>query len=291
MKAFSEFQFLISFGIVFIAFDFLSRDKRARLDEVISTLPLTNLQIVFGRALGISLLFYLVIAAFICSYYLLGAICEFALPSTGFRRPELVSTIATLVLDVFPYVLLWTTTVILVTVLVRYRVIATTISIALMLLVFWLQNNVPGFSQVFWGVSVLNSQLPSEIAPILPSPLLVVQRLLLVLLACATLYAIANRYPRLDQRTSAGYLTRVFAMLAICFGGFGSINALHGNLNDERRNFYTAHKAHSDSPALDLIEMNGTIDIYPATSIEVDMDLKMRVNESDDPLVFSFNPG
>lgn len=101
MKAFSEFQFLISFGIVFIAFDFLSRDRRARLEEVISTLPITNLQIVFGRALGISLLFYFVIVAFICSYYLLGVICEFALPSTGFRRPELVSTIATLVLDVF----------------------------------------------------------------------------------------------------------------------------------------------------------------------------------------------
>lgn len=291
MKAFSEFQFLISFGIVFTAFDFLSRDKRARFDEVISTLPLTNLQLVFGRALGISVLFYVVIAAFLCSYYVLGAICEFALPSTGFRRPELVSTIATLVLDVFPYVLLWTTTVILVTVLVRYRVIATTISIALMLLVFWLQNNVPGFSQVFWGVSVLNSQLPSEIAPILPSSLLVVQRLLLVLLACATLYLVANLYPRLDRQRSAGYLARVFAMVAIWFGGFGSVLALHGSLNDERRAFYTAHNTHTAAPVLDLIEMNGTIDIHPAKSIEVDIDLKMRVIEAGDPLVFSFNPG
>ena len=291
MKAFSEFQFLISFGIVFLAFDFLSRDKRVRLDEVISTLPLTNLQLVFGRAFGISLLFFLVIAAFICSYYVLGAICEFALPSTGFRRPELVSTIATLVLDVFPYVLFWTATVMLVTVLVRYRLIAATASIALMILVFWLQNNIPMFSQNFWGFSVLNSQLPSEIAPTAPSSLLVVQRVLLVLLACTLLYGVAKHYPRLDARKSASYLSRGAVLITIWVGGMTLVNAQHSSPIDERIEFYNAHKTYANSPRLDTIKMNGTIDVHPASAIAIDIDLQVRVNRSVEPLVFSLNPG
>lgn len=291
MEAFPEFQFLISFGIVFIAFDFLSRDKRARLEEVISTLPLTNLQIVFGRALGVSLLFYFVIAAFICSYYLLGAICEFALPSTGFRRPELVSTIATLVLDVFPYVLFWTATVMLVTALVRFRLITTAISIALMILFFWLQNSVPGFSQFFWGVSVLNSQLPSELAPVFPSSLLILQRGLLLLLACTFLYVVALQYPRLDRRNRTSYLAYVSAMAAIWFGGVAAVNELRWSPVDEHRDFYNAHNTQTNLPVIDVVAMNGTIDIHPAESIEIDIDLAVNVNEAVDPVVFSLNPG
>lgn len=291
MNVFSEFQFLVSFGIVFLAFDFVSRDKRARLDEVISTLPLTNVQLVFGRALGISMLFYLVIAGFICSYYLLGIICEFALPTTGFRRPELTSTIATLVLDVFPYLLFWTSTVMLVTVFVRFRAIAATVSIALMILFFWLQNNAPMFSNFFWGLSVLNSQLPSEIAPIFPSSLLTIQRISLVLLAFVLLYVVAKSYPRRDQTTSAGYLIPGILLFALWYGGTTFVSSQHSNPFDERRDFYTAHEAHANSPDIDAIAMNGTIDLDPGSDIVLNIDLELLVKEPVDPLVLSLNPG
>ena len=284
---FSEFQFIVSFGIIFLAFDLLSRDKQARLDEVIAALPLKNIQLVFGRALGISAFFYLVIASFICCYYLLGVICELALPSTGFRRPELTSTIATLLFDVFPYLLFWTSAVMLVTVLVRYRVIVAAISIGLMLGVFWLQNNVPLFVHTYWGLSVLSSQLPSELAPLFPPSILIVQRVLLVLFACALLYGIAKNYPRLDKGTGANYLAPASILGAFWFGGITFVNAQILT----PRNDHTAPFEHVSSPVVDVVAMKGTIGVEPGSAFALDINLEIIVTGSTDVLVLSLNPG
>lgn len=291
INVFSEFQYLVSFGIVFLAFDLLSRDKRARLDEVISTLPISNVQLVFGRALGISAIFYLVIALFICCYYLLGLICEFALPSTGFQRPELISTAATLLLDVFPYLLFWTSAVMLVTVLVRYRVVIAAISIGLMILFFWLQNNVPLFVHGFWGLNVLSSQLPSELAPLFPSVILIVQRVLLVLFACALLFGVAKNYPRLDQVTDANYLATGSILIALWLGGMIFVSAQIWNPSDEQHGSFATQIEHVNAPIVDVIAIKGSIAIDPAQALALDVELETKVAKSTDTLVLSLNPG
>ena len=65
---FPDFQVVITFGLVFFAIEIASRDRSARIDEVIGSLPISNNHIVFGRAFGLSTLFFTLFTAFMSSY-------------------------------------------------------------------------------------------------------------------------------------------------------------------------------------------------------------------------------
>ena len=102
---FPDFLVVITFGLVFFAMEIVSRDRSARMEEVIGVLPISNTQIVFGRAIGLVTWLFLLFAVFLCVYVMFALLCEHAFPSLGFRPPEPYSMLATLFVDALPYLL------------------------------------------------------------------------------------------------------------------------------------------------------------------------------------------
>ena len=49
----TNFVLMFLVGIVFLGFDVRARDKRERMVEVLDALPVTNVELLFGRALGL----------------------------------------------------------------------------------------------------------------------------------------------------------------------------------------------------------------------------------------------
>ena len=291
LTIFVEFQFLLAFGVIFLTFDFLSRDKRARIDEVVHTLPISNIQLVFGRALGISVLYYVITIVFVSSYYFVGMVFEYSWPDTAFRRSETFSTIATLVYDGFPFLLFWTAIVMFVTIIARYRVFTALISIGTMILFYWLKNNGSADISVFLGVDLLTTQLPSDIAPLFGSMTVALQRCMLVLFSCVLLFLVAKLHPRLERsRNIHQLLFFTLLIVLVIFSGVSLFDRYQGPLS-ERAEFARIHREIENSCLADVVAMEGTVDLAPGDTIAIDLTLELlRVGECD-KLVFSLNPG
>lgn len=291
---FPDFQVVITLGLIFFAIEINSRDRSAQIDEVIGALPLSNNQIVFGRALGLSALLFALFATFLCLYVATAYLCDIAVPSLGFRPPEPYSMLATLVLDALPYVYFWIATVMFLTVLVRFRVLAAVLAIALMLLMYWVQNNAPMYLLDVLGTYSLNTRLPSELSPTFTSSAVVYHRIALVLLATAFLYWTAYLLPRLNTvRTQRPIVvTGVATVLAVI--GFSIVQVQTSSRLQQQDDWRARHAQFDTTPQIDVEHLSGRVEIAPGEGVAIDLTLEVALVQKlreDDRLLFSLNPG
>lgn len=291
---FPDFQVVITFGLVFFAIEIVSRDRNARMDEVIGALPISNNQVVFGRALGLSALLFLLFAAFLCLYVLAAYLCEYAFPNVGFHPPEPYSMLATLFADALPYLYFWTAVVMFLTVAVRLRVVAGVLAIALMLLMYWLQNNAPMFLLNVLGTYSLSTQLPSEVSPMFASSAIIFHRIALVLLATSLLLWAAYLLPRLntDRTRKPTILAASVTVLAVI--AFSTVHARTVAQMDELDSWRALHVQPEGGPQIDIERLTGQVEIDPGSDITIDLTMDfslLRDRAEGDALVFSLNPG
>ena len=293
MTIFPDFQVIITFGLIFFAIEIVSRDRQARIDEVIAALPISNNQLVFGRALGLSVLLFLLFAAFLCLYVLVGFVCELVLPNLGFRSPEMFSMLATLVMDALPYMYFWTAAVMFLTVLVRLRVIAIAVAMVFMLLMYWLQNNAPMYLIDTLGTYSLNPQLPSELAPTFASSAILIHRVALVLLATAFLLWTASLLPRLDTVRTRKPVVYAASVTLLAVIGFSFVHHQTTTQLDVRDGWVEFHAQYRDVSQLDMRNLSGQVVLEPGSDVAIDLTLEFKLvqamNEGD-ALVFSLNP-
>ncbi len=291
---FPDFQVVITFGLIFFAIEIASRDRSARIDEVIGSLPISNNQIVFGRAFGLSALSFTLFTAFVSSYVLVAHLCEFALPNLGFQPPETYSMLATLFTDALPYLYFWTASVMFLTVVVRFRVLAAILAIVLMLLMYWLQNNAPMYLLDVLGTYSLNTQLPSELSPVFTSSAIVYHRIALTLLATAFLFWTAYLLPRLDTDRTRNPAVLAFSVTVLAVVGFGVVQARTTSMLVEREGWRELHAQFTSAPQLDIESLLGRIELDPGGEIAIDLTIDFRLLQGfrqEESLVFSLNPG
>ena len=291
---FPDFQVVITFGLVFFAIEIVSRDRSARMDEVIGALPISNNQIVFGRALGLSALLFLLFAAFLCLYVLVAFLCELAFPNLGFRPPELYSMLATLFTDAPPYLFFWTAAVMFLTVAVRFRVLAAVLAIALMLLMYWLQNNAPMYLLNVLGTYSLSTQLPSEVAPMFASNAIIFHRIALLLLATSLLLWTAFSLPRLNTDRTRKPTILALSVTVFAVIGFSAVHARALAQLDVLDEWRAVHAQFKGDPQIDIEWLKGQVDIDPGSDIAIELTIEFSLLHDlpkDDALVFSLNPG
>ncbi len=291
---FPDFQVVITFGLVFFAIEIASRDRSARIDEVIGALPISNHQIVFGRAFGLSALFFTLFAAFMSFYVVVAHLCEFALRNLGFQPPETYSILATLVTDGLPYVYFWTAAVMFLTVVVRFRVLAAVLAVALMLLMYWLQNNAPMYLLNVLGTYSLSTQLPSELSPVFTTGAIVYQRISLILLATALLFWTAHLLPRLntDRTKTPAVLAVGVTVLAVM--GFSFAYVQTSIRMDELDGWRELHTQFESVPQVDIESISGQVELDPGADVAIDLTIDFNLVQglrSEGSLVFSLNPG
>ena len=297
MIPYQLYPMLISFfaiWVIFLAFDVRSRDKRDRLDEVIGVLPVSNLELVLGRATGITVLMMIPIVGLIALYWITGFALRLSLPGEGLKEPELYVTLASLLIDLVPNILFWVALVMMITLIVRLRVIAAAIALGLLGLTVWAQNTLPIYALNFVNSYTAAHFLPSFVSPTFTNLEIIPHRLAMMFLSFAFLCFAAALYPRLDKGNKPRLLIAGFAL--VCLGAI-SFWFVHLQFQGEytiRQEMAATHQPHADWHQVDFEALTGRIELRPGSSTHGEFDVQMTSLErfeTDDEILISLNPG
>ena len=280
--------------VIFLAFDVRSRDKRDRLDEVVGVLPISNFELVLGRATGITVLLLIPILALIALYWLGGFIIRLGWPESGIREPELYVTLATLVFDLIPNLLFWIALVMGVTLLVRLRVIAAAIALGAVGLTYWAQNNFP-----VYVLNIINSYtavtfLPSFVAPTFTTLEIVTHRTGMLFLSFAFLCLAAALYPRLDKVNRPRMFIYSGVLLVLGVLTFYIVHIQYQGEYTGRVEMANVHKPFAEQHQVDFESLNGQVQINPGGettgTFDIDLNPVTRLAQGDE-FILSLNPG
>ncbi|MDX1385543.1 MAG: hypothetical protein R3190_17960, partial [Thermoanaerobaculia bacterium] len=123
-------------GIIFLGFDVRARDQRERIVEVIESRPVSNLELLVGRWLGLTLVAWtpvLVVAVLVQGFGGLAHFFDWPLGDTV----QPVSLVGFVFVDALTALVLWCATVILLAVTLRNRLLVTVVAFVLLGLQVW----------------------------------------------------------------------------------------------------------------------------------------------------------
>jgi len=283
----SNFVLMFLLGVIFLGFDLRARDKRERIVEVLDATPCSNLELVFGRALGLLVAAWIPLAGVTA---LIGIVAYFLKPPVHF-----LSTVQLLVLMAIPAYLFAIGLVYLLTLLVRHRAVAAVVSIVLVVGVFvgslfWVRFALAPFADITGGFTVA---FPSDVVPRFVDLLPLLQRIGYGIMGSGLLVAAAAVHPRLDDgsRAKRGLVAAgVFAagLVLVALSVLDNYAALGA-----RARWRAAHDARKADAAPDLMALAGQVDVRPGRGLHMELDLRFRApaERGLDVARFSLNPG
>ena len=279
------------FGSIFLAFDVRARDRRERMVEVLDTRPVSNVELLLGRILGV------VGTAFLAALTLVALVQAFGMVVGALGGPtepvSILSLAAFLFVDAIPILLAWVSVVVLLAVLLRNRLLVAVGALGLLAAwILWAQAQ-PLYLSPLVGLTVYGN-LASDLLPRLAEPATLLHRLALVVLAVGVVHVAAALHPRRDDRP----LPVRFAVSAVLVGTGATI--LTGVFVDARNGVEVRARwlaEHREAPSKDVADIEhiaGTVRIDPGRELMIDV--AMRLVASDETrasgeLVLSFNPG
>lgn len=293
-SVFPNLVFWLTLGVIFLAFDIRARDKRERLEEVVGVLPVSNFDLVLGRATGITILMSLPILVMVAGLYLVGILARIVWPDSGFIEPETYATLAMLIVDLVPNILFWVALVMAITMVVRLRVIAALLALGVVGSLMWAQNNFP-----IYVLNIINTFssvafLPSYVAPSFTTVEILAHRCGMLFISFAFLFLTAALYPRLDKANLPRMFiaTSVLAFLSVCSFIFVSLQ-YRGDYSVQMA-FADAHRPYAELTQFNIDTMSGSLAIDAGDDARIDLTLTMKkvaqINEGES-LIFSLNPG
>lgn len=286
-----SFLSLFCVGVLLLTFDQLKRDERSRIHEVISSKPVSNFNLFTGRLLGVSITMVIPMLFFLFSIVIYGVIADTF--SFQFGGPvELWSVVSFIFLDIVPNFLFFGSMVILCSSLFKSRLLAIVLALCCLFGLFWINSRLPlDISRPLQTVSG-NVLFPSELIPTLYTPVIIFNRITLLLAAVGFLYWASVLNGRI---TSSRSMDLVLGSSSFCFGlivvgvMFGVQTLEHNRINKwiDVHNEYFIPRSFPD-----VREIRGTIDIKPSQSLSLNLTLDVIVNtdQGSDFVVFSFNP-
>ncbi len=282
---------LFVIGLVFLAFDVRSRDVRERISDVLDTQPVSNLELVTGRLIGIILVLGIPALCFVTLALLHGIFA--GLFGWGFGAPiEFTSLLAFIVWDIVPNLAFWGAFVIFLATLIRFRLLVVVVSLTVFGIWIWL-----GFRFPFEVMSPLNLNFgsvvfPSDIAPVFVTTATFFNRVAFTLMTIGLLCVAAS----LLQRTMSARMGHAISGVGTIVVGALVIAGLFGAQVDKKaqiERWTTAQMNVSTRSYPDVEHMSGSIDIRPSRFIELDLSLDVTLpsTHSSDQVTFSLNPG
>ena len=282
-----------AFGIVFLAFDVRSRDVRERMFEVVDARPVTNFELLAGRLLGTTFPLLVPAVLIIAAILLHGWLA----PVLGWELGsvvEPVSVFSFLTWDIVPNLLLWGSLTMLLSVILRHRLVVACTVLGIMAFYLTFHTAMPLYLKT--GLSTFSGAafLASDIAPQFLSWDILVNRIGVLILASSFLLLAACRYPRLinseARRLWIGAGLCVFLVGVLTLGGLG-----YSKILDLQRvaHWATVHREHQSHQQTDVESITGSVEIRPGRAIKLDLSLVMAPSsdENSDDWLFSLNPG
>lgn len=278
------------FGVVFLAFDVRARDRRDRMVEVLDTRPVSNVELLLGRVLGMVGTACAAALALVFLMQLFGSIGGALGAPT--EPVQLVSLATFLFVDALPVFLAWVSVVVLLAVLLRNRLLVAVAALGLLAAwVLWSQSQ-PLYLSPLVGPTMFGD-LTSDLLPRIAAPETALHRLALVVVAVGVLYAAAAFHPRLDSGRPAR-----FAGAAVLVGtGAAALIGLFLRAGEGvaiREHWLAVHQDAAAKGGADIEHIAGTVRIDPGRELMIDIVMRLVASaesRAGGELVMSFNPG
>ncbi|MXY51123.1 MAG: hypothetical protein F4Y86_01135 [Gammaproteobacteria bacterium] len=281
-------------GMIFLAFDLRSRDTRERVAEVLDARPLSNLELLVGRLLGLVVVGWapmLVLAVLVQSFGLIAVATDL-----WFGEPlEPGSLIAYVLAEALPSLILWCAIVMLLTVLLRNRLVTALVALVLIATPIVALTLVPAYMSPIVSFVATPSQFPSDILATTATsltPQTISHRLAMLLLGAGFVLWAAALYPRRDDASRAVQLG-AGSVLVVAALGIGVALAVQAGAGlRDREAWLAAHEVHRNTAHADLVALAGTVQVDPGSNLAIDVELTFTAPPgSPSELVFSLNPG
>jgi hypothetical protein len=279
--------FLIIFyiGLIFLAYEVRARDQRERIVEVLDARPISNLELLGGRALGIGLVSWVPLAAVVGLMALTGVLIK-----TPIHGLSIVTMLIFFTIPSFAYMI---GVIFLFTMLVKNRLVAFLVSA-----VFIVGSFVGFFFMPLWTSPIMDTMggntvlFPSDLVPQVINGAGVIQRTGFMLIGIGLIVLAAVLHPRKDGG-SRGRRAAVGAAMLVA--GFGLVTwlALGTKSNVNRQIAWEqVHRARLGTAVPDLRAIRGSVNVVPGKKLELDLQLELAgTDRSPSTALFAFNPG
>ncbi len=280
-------------GVIFLAFDVRARDVRESMVEVLDARPLTNLELIAGRFIGLLLCAWIPVILLALLLQTLGWLLPLVGSPLG-RAIEPISLIGfalpmTLPALAFNFALVFT-----ITLLVRHRLIAALLSVALLAGMYWATITWPAIHAPyvdFLGMTMMD--FPSDIVPSMLRPEGWLQRAGYLAFALGLVGIAAVIHPRLDggrRGLTAGISA---GLMIIGLASLAGASGMRGNALARAERWTAAHTARVADPFPDLQTLSGSVGIEPGKNLTVKLQIRLQAPAEMglDKLLFTLNPG
>lgn len=278
-------------GVVLSSMEIRTRDQRAQMFEVIATRPVSNIEIFIGRLGGVLVFFAVPMLVFLGLITVYGSFCQ--LVGISYGEPiAFWSVLSVAVLDVGPNLLLVGSVTVLFSMILRSRLAAAALTLMLVAIGMWLHFRFPHFVTAPFQTITANVLFPSEIAPQFMSLGVLSNRVALVVLSLGFLCIAGALLPRITTRRPFNLQSGAGLVLVglLIFCGHFTVSERG---KQQLKNWSGVHQQPSADSFPDIVQLGGSVDIYPGNSITFDFQL-MVVAPEDNPsdwVIFSLNPG
>ncbi len=288
----SSFIALFCIGVLLLTFDQIKRDQITRIHEVMSSKPVRDIELLTGRLLGVSITLAVPMISFLLSIFIYGMIAE--VYSIEFGEPiELWSVVSFVLLDIVPNFVFFGSLVIVLSLLLKSRLLALLLTFGCLFALFWLNSRLSlDVSKPLQTVSG-DVIFPSELIPTLLTPMVVFNRIALLLMSAGFLFwsscLLLRVSPSRLRNSVMGGLSFGLGLFVI-----GTMFGVQAFQNNRIQQWVEVHDEHFNPSAFpEVHEIRGSVAIKPGRTLMLDLklDVSVDVDQDVDFIVFSLNPG
>lgn len=286
------FVSIFSIGIILLAFDIRVRDIHNRYSDVVASHTASDVEIIFGRIAGI-LLLVMILSSVVFLSITGGHVIASILSETEFRlgiQPLAVMSI--IAWSLIPNLIFFSALVACLVALVRIRSLVAVIALGVLLLLFWIETQIPVRLQESLSQFPGNTLVTSDLTPLFVTPAIIGNSLVMLFVSSALLFFSASILTRAKRERVFNVVSGVSAIGVASLLVFVLIGMVYSteNLKEE---WAIEHRQYDPASFPDVQDITGNVELLPGRKIILDVTLSVHPSRerSTDSVVFSLNPG
>ncbi|MCZ6508743.1 MAG: hypothetical protein O7A04_11955, partial [Acidobacteria bacterium] len=279
-------------GLIFLAFDVRARDERERMAQVLDSRPLSNVELLVGRSLGLVFMAWVPVLVAMSLMQVFGGLAL----AFGWWLGEPVepySLIGFVVFDALTAFAVWCSLIVLLAVLLCNRLLVAISALVLLGLEVWSVLRMPVYLVPALGMVSAGAGLGSDVVPLVTTGAALTQRLSLWVLAAGFVALAAAFHPRPDGGARNRLIAVGAALVLVAGVTIGGLTWRAASAMQLQEVWEQVHRERSHEPRARIVAVGGSVEIDPGRRLDLDLQIRLQAPEDQslDTLLFAFNPG
>ncbi len=279
-------------GVMFLAFDFRDADVRARIADALDAKAATNLALIAGRLAGTIAVVTIPVVVTVGILQLAG----WSARRAGYWMGDMIepfSLVGFVFVDVLPALVFWCAFVVLMSVVLRNRLVVLIASATILAVQVWLIHKIPAYLVPALSLVFCVGRSASDLVASIADWETLVHRGWLLLMAAGFCLIAAAIYPRHESGSIVMRLIVGLSLVTLAVAGIAVTATWADQPVRQRDAWLAAHRTAEEGLIVrpDVQALTGNIRIDPGRTLDVDIELAFAVPEDLHSLVFSLNPG